>query len=344
VAVLAVAPAAAARPGAVSAAVRDELARLRPGLLQGLQADVLFDFAPNREAAEGAKPPRYLRMDVVLPNAASAERTLEVLRRCERLVRTGAKVTDALAVCGRPGLLQPNEGYLLVRLADADDFARVTRDLRARLTAEIRDGPVWLSDPSAADGVPATFPVIELAVYGTVATDAAEAQEAADRFGQELRCSGKFTDVRVSQEGSGTRQLLVDIDREKLKSMGVSSSELFDTLQASLESYYLNDFNRSGRTWQVVIQCDAPFRTTPESIRRLPVRTTKGEVVPLERVATVRVVDNPAVLSLFNGLPMVPVTAELAPGVSPEEARALCETRAGKTLPPGYGLGWLQGP
>jgi len=339
--VLAVAPLAEARPDAVRAAVGDALSRSQPGLPPGLRADVLFDFAPDREAAGATSPPRYLRLDVVLPNGVRAERTRAVLADCERQVQAGAEVTAALAVCGRPGLLQPNEGYLLVRLAAADDFARLTRELRARLKAEVRDAQVWLSDPCAADGVAAALPVLSLAVYGTADRDARDVQTAANRLGEELLGHrDKFTDVRVSQESSGTPRLHVDIDREKAKAMGVALSDVFDTLQVSLGGYYVNDFNCFGGTWRVLIEADARF-ASPETIREVPVRNTQGELV--RDVAHVRAVDGAAVLSRFNGLPMVTVSVELAPGVSPEEARALCEGKA-RTLPAGYRLGWLQAP
>ena len=76
---------------------------------------------------------------------------------------------------------------------------------------------------------------------------------------------------------------IVDVDRAKAKTMGVALSDVFDTLQAYLGSYYVNDFNRFGRTWQVNVQADAPFRMNAETIKQLKVRNADGDMVPLGR-------------------------------------------------------------
>ena len=90
-----------------------------------------------------------------------------------------------------------------------------------------------------------------------------------------------------------TPQLYVDIDREKAKTMGVALTDVFDTLQAYLGSYYVNDFNRFGRTWQVNVQADAPFRTDAETVKQLKVRNADGDMVPLGAVAEVRDANGP---------------------------------------------------
>src|SRR5207247_4695546 len=85
-----------------------------------------------------------------------------------------------------------------------------------------------------------------------------------------------------------THQLYMDIDRVKVKTMGVALTDVFDTLQAYLGSFYVNDFNRFGRTWQVNVQADAPFRVDAETVKQLKVRNAAGDMVPLGAVAEVR--------------------------------------------------------
>ena len=87
---------------------------------------------------------------------------------------------------------------------------------------------------------------------------------------------------------AGTPQLYVDVDRTKVKTMGVQLTDVFDVLQACLGSYYVNDFNRFGRTWQVNVQADAPFRMDAETVKQLKVRNADGDMVPLGAVAEVR--------------------------------------------------------
>src|SRR5262249_3493441 len=85
-----------------------------------------------------------------------------------------------------------------------------------------------------------------------------------------------------------TPPLHVPIDRTKAKAVGVELKDVFDTLQGFLGSYYVNDFNRFGRTWQVNVQADAPFRTDAEAVRQLKVRNADGDMVPLGAVAEIR--------------------------------------------------------
>src|SRR5207302_8373904 len=82
-----------------------------------------------------------------------------------------------------------------------------------------------------------------------------------------------------------TPQFYVDIDRTKAKTMGVALTDVFDALQAYLGSYYVNDFNRFGRTWQVNVQADASFRMDADTVRQLKVRNGDGDMVPLGAVA-----------------------------------------------------------
>src|SRR5213079_3719229 len=99
---------------------------------------------------------------------------------------------------------------------------------------------------------------------------------------------------------SRTPQLYADIDRTKAKTMGVPLTDVFDALQANLGSYYVNDFNRFGRTWQVNVQADARFRTDAEVVRQLKVRNADGDVVPLGAVADVRDSAGPVQITRYN--------------------------------------------
>src|SRR5262249_55871945 len=110
-----------------------------------------------------------------------------------------------------------------------------------------------------------------------------------------------------------TPQLYVDIDRTKAKTMGVALTDVFDALQAYLGSYYVNDFNRFGRTWQVNVQADAPFRTDAETVRQLKVRNADGDMVPLGAVAEVRDSAGPSQITRYNLFPAASINGASLP-------------------------------
>jgi len=135
-------------------------------------------------------------------------------------------------------------------------------------------------------------------------------------------------------------QLTVDVDREKAKKLGVPIDEVFNTLAATLGTYYVNDFNKYGRTWQVLMSADAPYRQRPDDIGAVFVRSTKGEMMPLSAVATVRYTSGPDSLDRFNNLPAVKIIGSAAPGVSSGQAIARVEQIAREVLPSDFSFDW----
>src|SRR5262249_54930911 len=159
----------------------------------------------------------------------------------------------------------------------------------------------------------------------------------AESFADELRKSGKFSDAGTGPEGRvACPSLFVDIDREKAGAMGIDMGDIFTTLQVCLGSMYVNDFGRFGRTWQVIVGAEGAERPNIERLQRMTVKNAAGELVPLGTVVHVRDTHGPALERRVNGAPMVTVGANLGPGMSADEARALCEAAAGKVLPKGY--------
>src|SRR2546429_3952231 len=139
----------------------------------------------------------------------------------------------------------------------------------------------------------------------------AQADNLAAKGNQQTGLVGLFNGFRAR-----TPQLYVDVDREKVKTMGVQLTDVFDTLQAYLGSYYVNDFNRFGRTWQVNIQADAAFRTDAEAVKQLKVRNADGDMVPLGAVIDVRDSAGPVTITRYNMFPAATITGASLPGVS----------------------------
>lgn len=135
-------------------------------------------------------------------------------------------------------------------------------------------------------------------------------------------------------------QLKVDIDRAKGQQLGVDTPAVFNTLQAFLGSYYVNDFNFLGRVYQVRMQADGEFRSKPDDIGQLHVRSESGQMVPLASVATVSQTYGPDQVQRYNGFTSADVGGSPAPGYSSDQAMAAIQRIAKETLPPGMTYEW----
>jgi multidrug efflux pump len=135
-------------------------------------------------------------------------------------------------------------------------------------------------------------------------------------------------------------QLYVDVDREKAKSLGVPLDDIFNTLAATLGSYYVNDFNKYGRTWQVLLSAESGQRGNPDAVGAVYVRSEKGEMIPLRSLARVEYTSGPGTMTRFNNLPAVQLLGGGKPGVSSGEAIAEIERIAREVLPSDFSLDW----
>ncbi|WZP00721.1 efflux RND transporter permease subunit [Isosphaeraceae bacterium EP7] len=137
-------------------------------------------------------------------------------------------------------------------------------------------------------------------------------------------------------------QIFVDVNRAECMRKEVALRDLFDTMRTYLGSLYVNDFNKFGRTWQVVVQADQKFRDTREDVRRLKVRNLNGGMVPLGALADVREVNGPLILTRYNMSPAAPINGSAAPGVSSGEAIAMMEKLANEQLLPSMSFEWTE--
>jgi multidrug efflux pump len=134
----------------------------------------------------------------------------------------------------------------------------------------------------------------------------------------------------------------VDINRDECAKRGVQLRDVFATMQVYLGSLYVNDFNRFGRTWQVVVQAEGEFRNQVEDVRRLRVRNDQGQMVPLGTLANVYEINGPLILTRYNMYPAAAVNGSLAPGVSSGQGIALMEKIADQELPAAMAYEWTE--
>src|SRR5262249_1521153 len=146
----------------------------------------------------------------------------------------------------------------------------------------------------------------------------------------------------LSSFRAATPQLFVDVDRVKCKTMRVELSDVFETLQALLGGYYVNDFNQFGRTWQVNVQADAPFRVDAEKVKQFKVRNAAGAMAPLGAVATVRDNVGPVAVLRYNMFPATEVQGVTRPGLSTGTVIETVERLAKRELPRSMAYEWSE--
>ena len=137
-----------------------------------------------------------------------------------------------------------------------------------------------------------------------------------------------------------TPQLYVDVDRARAAALGVSLDEVFNTLSATLGTYYVNDFNKFGRTWQVLMSADKEYRKKPEDIGALHVRGANNQMVPISAFATVKYSTGPETLNRFNNLPSVKILGSGVPGISSGETLEHVDKIMKEVLPPDFSYEW----
>ncbi|WP_374349580.1 efflux RND transporter permease subunit [Chitinimonas sp.] len=135
-------------------------------------------------------------------------------------------------------------------------------------------------------------------------------------------------------------QLYLNVDRERAKALGVPLNDAFNTLAGTLGTYYVNDFNKYGRAWQVLMSADATYRKRPEDIGRIYVRSQRGEMVPLSAFARVDYTSGPDIMERYNNLPAVKVLGAPTPGFSSGQAIAAFEKVAKQALPNDISYEW----
>ncbi len=299
-------------------------------------------FIPNQDKGR-------LVVNVQLPDSASLERTVEVMEKVEKIALETPGVAHSITNRGRSFILNAmcsNLGSAFLPLqpfherrdpslsADA-----IAARLRQRFQREVPEARVNVFGAPAVDGLGMAggFKLMVEAA-GDVNFEALQAQadELAAEGNRQPGLIGLFSGFRAR-----TPQLYVDVDRTKVKTMGVQLTDVFDVLQAYLGSYYVNDFNRFGRTWQVNVQAEAAFRTDAEAVKQLKVRNADDDMVPLGSVAAVRDSTGPVQIVRYNMFPATAINGAALPGVSTGEVLARMEKLAEK-LPRSMAAEWTE--
>jgi len=285
--------------------------------------------------------------EVQLPEGASVNRTDAVAKQVEEIIRRTHGIAGATSVVGYSmldGQVKSNSALLIMTLEPfhhRKDPALSANALIAELKGEfrgIREANViaYNLPPIIGLGTGSGFEYqLENLSGGSAADIAAVARGLVFTANQDPALSGVFTTYAAN-----TPQLYLDIDREKVQTLGVDVATVFNTLQSVLGSYYVNDLNLFGRTWQVNVQGEAVDRSRIDDVFRINVRNAKGEMVPLRAFASARVVLGPQSVIRYNNFRSVTINGSPAPGRSSGEAIAAMEKISATALPRGYSYEW----
>ncbi|MBC2887467.1 efflux RND transporter permease subunit [Ochrobactrum sp. CM-21-5] len=291
----------------------------------------------------------YLVGIAQLPTGASLDRTEAVVKKMSEIALAEPGVESVVAFPGLSvnGMVNiPNAAVMFTMLKPFDERKDPTMSafaIAGRLMgkfSQIPDGFAGIFPPPPVPGLGTTggfkIQIEDRAGLGFEAL--AETQGAImAKAMQAPELAGMLASFQVNAP-----QIQVDIDRVKAKSQGVPLNTIFETLQVNLGSLYVNDFNRFGRTYRVVVQADAPFRMQPEDIGRLKVRNMAGEMIPLSALLTIKHSSGPDRVMHYNSFPSADISGGPAPGYSFGQATATIERIIMETLPSGMAFEWTE--
>jgi HAE1 family hydrophobic/amphiphilic exporter-1/multidrug efflux pump len=281
---------------------------------------------------------------VVLPDGATLQRTDKVVNEVLHAIKSNPVNEDVVAFTGFDflgGGFRNNAATIFVTQKHWDERSVTTPQLVGELfmkTAHIKEGLVFAFPPPAIFGL-GTAGGFELYIQNRGEGGPERLAQALGQFSAAAQKDPSLGGVQTLWKAA-VPQLSVDVDRDRAKALGVPLEEIYGTLAATLGSYYVNDFNKFGRTWQVLMSAEPGYRDRPDDIGKIFIRTQKNEMVPLASLARVRYSAGPDSLDRFNNLPAVKVFGQGAPGVSSGQAIAAVESLANKVLPADFSFDW----
>ena len=288
----------------------------------------------------------YLMCIVQAPAGASLEYTTEIAKQAEQIIYADKDVAAAFAVMGFSfSGAAPNNGMIFIRLKNYEERRNPDQSLSAVL--QRLSGPLSMI-PGA---IVAAFPppsIQGLSRFGGFQFEVLDQTGSSDintladaTFGlmgaanQSGEVQGAFSSFRADDP-----QMIVDIDRDKARSLGLPLREVTDALQVFLGSQYVNDFDFNNRAYRVYVQADQRFRASPSNLKQLYARASNGDMIPLDAVVRLRETTAPQVISHYNLFRSAEITGNPAPGRSSGQTLDAMERLARANLPAGYDFAW----
>ncbi len=307
------------------------------GLVTFLLKTVPGSFVPPEDQG-------YVITAFVLPDGATLNRTAKTTEAVRAEIAKDPAVATQFIINGMDligGGNKTSAGTMFVRLKDWDERTATADDVVKKLFGlgmSQPDGLAFAFNPPAIRGLGSSGG-FELYIQARGDSDAARLSSVTNSFVDALMKEPMLTGINTFFRPT-VPQLYIEVDEAKALSQGVPIADIYATLQTTMGSLYVNDFNRSGRTYRVQLQAEPEFRMKPEDLGKVYVRSDSGMMVPMSALSKVHNIVGAEQLERYNGLMAAKVLGSGAPGVSSGEAINLVERIAAQSLPDDYQLAW----
>jgi hydrophobe/amphiphile efflux-1 (HAE1) family protein len=291
----------------------------------------------------------YVFVIGMLQDAASLRRTTTAFDAVTAEVRKHPAVANAMSVSGMDPLtfsFKTNAGLVWVPLKPwdertGDDSKSPGAVVQAVMQAgsNVKDAFFFAVEPPPIEGL-SNVGGFEMYIQSRGRGTPQELGDVVQKFLAAVAQRKEISKEIQSTYSANVPQMRIELDREKAMTLGVPVPEVFDTLQSTFGALYVNDFNRSGRVYQVQLQSEPRFRAYPEDIRNVYVRAKSGDLVPLTALASIREVKGPEIVERFNVFTSAKILGSAAEGYSSGDAIKAMEAVAGEVLPRGYTFAW----
>jgi len=287
----------------------------------------------------------YFISVIQAPAGASLEYTTNIAKEAEAILFKDPDIRAAFSVAGFSfSGAAPNNGLIFTRLKDYGERRGKSHSLQAvldRVRGPMMGIPGALVIPFAPPGIQglSVFGGFQYELLDQTGGNISGLADTLGAFVQRANQSGRVVGL-FSSFRANDPQLVVDIDRDKARSLDLPLSEVTDALQVFLGSAYVNDFDFNNRAYRVYVQADQQFRSNPNDLRQLYARAANGAMVPLDSVVRTRETTAPQVISHFNLFRSAEINGVPAPGSSSGEALRAMEQLSRESLPSGFDFAW----
>ncbi len=286
----------------------------------------------------------YYISAVYLPDGSALSRTEAVVRQVDAIARKDPAVEHVVAFAGLDflgGGFRNSAATIFVAARHWDQRDKTVQQMVGELmgaTAGIRQALVLAFAPPPIFGL-GNAGGFEFYIQNKGEGGPQKLSQVADSFLAAARADKRLAQV-LTLWRPHVPQLYVDVDREKAKMLGVKIDDIFTTLSATLGAFYVNDFNKYGRTWQVLMAAEPGARKTPQDVSALFVPNKAGDMVPMSALARVSFSSGPETLDRYNNTQAVKIMGSAVPGISSGQALDIVDEIARKTLPPDFSYEW----
>ena len=309
-------------------------------LLGVLSVHVPSTFVPEEDQG-------YYIAALSLPDAASLNRTSKAVRNFWGAIKNQAGVADVLSLAGLDilnGSVKSSAGTIFVGLSPWSERTKPDLKINAKvgqtfmLGSTLPEGTVIAFNPPALPGL-GMVGGFSMYIQDHTGGEVKQLDSVVQKF---IEAARKRPEIGQISSGfkSDTPGYEFEIDREKSEKMGVSVNDVFTAVQIFLGGSQVNDFNKFGRTYKVIVQADAPFRSDVEDMRYLYVKSSSNNMVPLNTLIKLKKISAPDIVTRFNGVKAVQISGRPAASYSSGQALAALEEIAAQLLPSGYTYEW----